>query len=100
MTSEEIRGEYEWETGKVIVERFADLNPLHVPAVLVRSHGPFAWGPSAAKSVETALALEIAADVAIKSLSLNPSAEAVPPELLGKHFFRKHGPDAYYGQNR
>jgi L-ribulose-5-phosphate 4-epimerase len=100
MTPEEVGGDYEWETGKVIVERFAELDPLHVPAVLVRNHGPFAWGPSAAKAVETALALEIVADMALKSLSLNPSADAVPPHLLDKHFFRKHGPGAYYGQTQ
>jgi len=98
MTPEEVAGEYEWETGKVIVERFAELNPLDVPAVLVRNHGPFAWGPSAAKAVETALALEIVADMALKTLSLNPSAAPAPAHLLQKHFFRKHGASAYYGQ--
>lgn len=98
MTPEEVSGEYEWATGKVIVERFADLDPLHVPAVLVRNHGPFAWGPSAAKAVETALALEIIADMAIKTLSLNPSATPASEHLLDKHFSRKHGPSAYYGQ--
>lgn len=99
MTPEEVAGEYEWETGKVIVERFAGIDPIHVPAVLVRNHGPFAWGPSAAKAVETALALEIVADMALKTLSLNPSAAPAPPHLLQKHFFRKHGPSAYYGQS-
>ncbi len=99
MTPEEVRGDYEWETGKVIVERFAGLDPLHVPAVLVRNHGPFAWGPSAAKAVETALALEIIADMALKTLSLNPSTAPAPAHLLEKHFFRKHGPSAYYGQS-
>lgn len=99
MTPEEIGGEYEWETGKVIVERFGNLKPLDVPAVLVRNHGPFAWGPSASKAVETALALEIVADMALKTLSLNPSAAPAPPDLLQKHFFRKHGPGAYYGQS-
>jgi L-ribulose-5-phosphate 4-epimerase len=98
MTPEEVGGEYEWETGKVIVERFDNINPLDVPAVLVRNHGPFAWGPSAAKAVETALALEIVADMAIKTLSLNPSADSAPAHLLEKHFSRKHGPSAYYGQ--
>ena len=99
MTPAEVAGEYEWETGKVIVERFAGSNPLDVPAVLVRNHGPFAWGPSAAKAVETALALEIVADMAIKTLSLNPAAKAAPAHLLEKHFSRKHGPSAYYGQS-
>jgi len=98
MTPSEVGGDYEWETGKVIVERFTGINPLDVPAVLVRNHGPFAWGPSAAKAVETAQALEIVADMAIKTLSLNPSASAAPAHLLAKHFTRKHGPSAYYGQ--
>lgn len=98
MTPAEVGGDYEWETGKVIVERFAGLDPLHVSAVLVRNHGPFAWGHSAAKALETALALEIVADMALKTLSLNPSAAPAPAQLLEKHFFRKHGPSAYYGQ--
>jgi L-ribulose-5-phosphate 4-epimerase len=98
MTPAEVGGEYEWETGKVIVERFAGINPLEVPAVLVRNHGPFAWGPSAAKAVETALALEIVADMAIKTLAINPGAPPAPAHLLAKHFTRKHGPSAYYGQ--
>ncbi len=100
MTPEEVGGEYEWETGKVIVERFAEICPLNVPAVLVRNHGPFAWGHSAAKAVETALALEIIATMALKTLSLNPSVAPAPAHMLEKHFFRKHGPGAYYGQTR
>jgi len=98
MTPEEVAGEYEWETGKVIVERFVGLDPLRVPAVLVRNHGPFAWGASAAKAMETALALEIVADMAIKTLSLNPDAPPAPVYLLERHFSRKHGATAYYGQ--
>jgi len=98
MTPEEVGGEYEWETGNVIVERFEHLDPLHVPAVLVRNHGPFAWGPSGAKAVETAQALEIVADMAVKTLAINPTAHQVRSHLLDKHFFRKHGSGAYYGQ--
>ncbi|BCU78102.1 L-ribulose-5-phosphate 4-epimerase AraD [Luteolibacter sp. LG18] len=98
MTPEEVGGAYEWETGKVIVERFAGIDPMDVPAVLVRNHGPFAWGASGAKAVENALALEIVADMAIKALSLNPAAPAAPGHLLEKHFSRKHGAGAYYGQ--
>ncbi|MBC8126223.1 MAG: L-ribulose-5-phosphate 4-epimerase AraD [Gloeobacteraceae cyanobacterium ES-bin-144] len=98
LTADEVAGDYEWETGKVIVERFAGLNPLDVPAVLVRNHGPFTWGPSGAKAVETAQALEIVADMAIKTLAIDPSASPAPPHLLHKHFSRKHGPGAYYGQ--
>jgi L-ribulose-5-phosphate 4-epimerase len=100
MTPAEVAAEYEWETGLVIVERFSGINPLDIPAVLVRNHGPFTWGPSAAKALETALALEIVADMALKTLALNPAAAAAPPHLLNKHFLRKHGPSAYYGQNR
>ena len=98
MTPAEVSGQYEWETGTVSVERFAGLNPLEVPAVLVRNHGPFTWGPTGAKAVETALALEIVADMALKTLALDPSAPSAPDHLLAKHFFRKHGPGAYYGQ--
>ena len=99
MTPAEVGGDYEWETGKVIVERFKDLDAREIPAVLVRNHGPFAWGPSGAKAVENAHALEIVADMAIKTLSLAPAAAPAPPHLLDKHFFRKHGPGAYYGQS-
>lgn len=100
MTAEEVgNGEYEWQTGQVIVERFTNLDPLQIPAVLVRNHGPFTWGPSAAKAVETALALEIVADMALKTLALNPAAACVPTHLLHQHFSRKHGPTAYYGQS-
>lgn len=98
MTPGEILREYEWETGNVIVERFASLNPDHMSAVLVHGHGPFAWGPSGAKAVENALALEIVAEMALKVLQLNPAAAPISPFLLDKHFFRKHGPAAYYGQ--
>lgn len=100
MTPEEVGGEYEWETGQVIVERFktGGINPLDVPAVLVRNHGPFAWGPSGAKAVETAQALEIVSDMAIKTFAVSASAPGAPQHLLDKHFFRKHGPGAYYGQ--
>lgn len=98
MTPAEVAGDYEWETGKVIVERFAGINPPDVPAVLVRNHGPFTWGPSGAKAVETAIALEIVADMAIKTFAIHAAAPPAPAHLLQKHFFRKHGPGAYYGQ--
>lgn len=98
LTPDEVAGDYEWETGRVIIERFSGMNPLDIPAVLVKNHGPFAWGPSAAKAVETALALEIVADMALKTLALNPSVMPAPGHLLDKHFFRKHGTGAYYGQ--
>ena len=98
LTAAEIAGDYEWETGNVIVECFAGRDPLAVPAVLVRHHGPFAWGPTGAKAVETAFALEIVAGMAIDSLALNPGLAPVPAPLHDKHFLRKHGPGAYYGQ--
>jgi len=100
MTPEEVNGEYEWETGNVIVERFQGIDPLSVPAVLVRNHGPFVWGPSGAKAVETAIALEAVADMAIKTFALAPAAPEAPAHLRDKHFFRKHGPGAYYGQKK
>jgi L-ribulose-5-phosphate 4-epimerase len=98
MTEEEIRGQYEWETGRVIVERFAGIDPLDVPAVLVHDHGPFVWNVSGPKAVEYALALEVVADLALKTLGLSAEARPVDPVLLDKHFLRKHGKDAYYGQ--
>ena len=94
----EIAGAYEWETGNVIVERFGGLDPREVPAVLVHGHGPFTWGSSGKKAVENALALEIVAGMAFRSLQLNPAATPLSRELLDKHFLRKHGPSAYYGQ--
>jgi L-ribulose-5-phosphate 4-epimerase len=98
LTPEEIAAGYEWETGNVIVERFKELNPGQVSAVLVHSHGPFAWGPSGAKAVENALALEIVAGMARNTLALSPGMPPIPQHLLDKHFLRKHGPGAYYGQ--
>jgi len=98
MTAGEIAKDYEWETGNVIVERFSQLNPMEVPGVLVQSHGPFTWGPTGAKAVETAFALEIVAEMAIKAFQLNPALQPVSQELLDRHFLRKHGAGAYYGQ--
>lgn len=100
MTAPEIGGEYEWETGNVIVERFCDggLDPAQVSAVLVHGHGPFTWGPGGHKAVENALALEIVAEMALKTLQLDPRALPISQALLDKHFLRKHGANAYYGQ--
>ncbi len=98
MTEEEIGSEYEWNTGNVIVERFQGLNPRQIPAVLVHGHGPFTWGESGKKAVENALALEIVAEMARKVLQINPQAPPLAPALLDKHFLRKHGENAYYGQ--
>ena len=98
LTDAEIQGDYEWETGNVIAERFETLDASEIPAVLVRNHGPFAWGGSGAKAVENARALEIVAQMAHQALALDPSAKPPSQVLIDKHFFRKHGADAYYGQ--
>jgi L-ribulose-5-phosphate 4-epimerase len=98
MTAEEIQSAYELETANVIVERFENIDPTQVCAVLVHSHRPFVWGPSGQKAVENALALEIIAEMALKALQLNPHAQPVSTPLLNKHFLRKHGSNAYYGQ--
>ncbi|MGC9450256.1 MAG: L-ribulose-5-phosphate 4-epimerase AraD [Oceanipulchritudo sp.] len=98
MTGEQIRGNYEWETANVILERFRGIRPLDVPAVLVRGHGPFVWNTTAARAVEYAEALEICADMALKTLALGPAAGGISRALLDRHFLRKHGSGAYYGQ--
>jgi L-ribulose-5-phosphate 4-epimerase len=98
MTAEEVHSAYELETANVIIERFKDLDPAEVCAVLVHSHGPFVWGPGGKKAVENAFALEIAAEMALKTFQLNPNAQPVPQHLLDKHYKRKHGAGAYYGQ--
>jgi L-ribulose-5-phosphate 4-epimerase len=98
MTPAEIQGEYEANTGKVIVERFAKINPMHMPAVLVANHGPFTWGISADDAVHNAVILEYLARLASETVRIAPDAQRIQPELLDKHFLRKHGPGAYYGQ--
>jgi L-ribulose-5-phosphate 4-epimerase len=98
LSDHEIESEYELNTGRVIVERFANLDPLRMPAVLVASHAPFVWGPSVQKAVENAIVLEYVARLASETLKANLDIRPMPPALLDKHFFRKHGPDAYYGQ--
>jgi L-ribulose-5-phosphate 4-epimerase len=98
MTAAEVSSSYEWETGNVIVERFGKLDPTDFPGVLVNRHAPFAWGSSVAKAVETAVAIECIAYMALMSLQLSSNLAPIEPELLAKHFRRKHGPNAYYGQ--
>ncbi len=99
MTEQEIGGEYEKETGLVIAERFKDLDPSQVQAVLVHSHGPFVWGNSAAKAVENSIVLEHVAHMAYLTYQMN-GPEPMQQELMDKHFFRKHGANAYYGQKK
>lgn len=99
MTSEQIKGEYELETGNVIVKRFEGLEPDHTPGVLVRNHGPFTWGKTPAEAVYNAKVLEQCAHMAFVSLLLNPQT-SMNPELVEKHYLRKHGAGAYYGQKK
>lgn len=98
MTAAEIRGDYEANTGHVIVERFTDIDPLARPGVLVASHGPFAWGRTVADAVHHAVLLEYLARLASATLHVQPAVESMQPALLDRHFLRKHGPGAYYGQ--
>lgn len=98
MTPAEIAGSYEEETGNVIVETFANQNPAQIPAVLVHSHGPFTWGCDAAEAVHNAAVLEEVAFMNFHSLQLNPGQTRMQQELLDKHYLRKHGKNAYYGQ--
>ena len=100
MTPEEIAGEYEKETGNVIIETFQVKNtdPAQVPAVLVASHGPFAWGKDAMEAVHNAVVLEEVAFMALNAIQLNPGIGPMQQELLDKHYLRKHGANAYYGQ--
>ena len=98
MTDEEIRGEYEKETGKVIIETFAGKDPAAVPAVLVYSHGPFAWGKDAMNAVHNAVVLEEVAFMDWHAMFLNPALGPMQQTLLDKHYLRKHGKNAYYGQ--
>ena len=97
MTEQEVKGAYERETGNVIVKRFKDLNVKHTPGVLVKNHGPFAWGKDANEAVQHGVALEQVAKMAYIAYDLNPNL-TMNPWLIEKHYNRKHGPDAYYGQ--
>lgn len=97
LTPEEIQGQYELATGEVIREIFAGMNPLEVPGVLVAEHGPFCWGKTVADAVKHAIILEEIAKMAFRTVMLGKD-NPVQPSLLEKHYLRKHGPDAYYGQ--
>ncbi len=100
LSSKEINGAYERETGKVIVETFQQrkIDPQSVPGVLVSGHGPFSWGSDPLGAVHNTVVLEEIAQMAFASLAINPDAHAISQELLDKHYLRKHGKDAYYGQ--
>ena len=99
MTDAEIGGEYEKETGRVIVETFAARDPDAIPGVLVMSHGPFAWGSTAAEAVHNAVVMEEVAFTDFHALALNPAQREMQQALLDRHYLRKHGAAAYYGQN-
>lgn len=98
LTKEEIDEAYEKNTGLVIIETFSNRNPIHVPGVLCSNHGPFTWGTDAANAVHNAVVLEEVAKMAFQSELLNAEIQSAPKTLLDKHFLRKHGENAYYGQ--
>ena len=99
MTAGEVGGDYELETGRVIVKRFEGLNPIHTPGVLVKNHGPFSWGKTPAEAVHNAVVMEQVAIMAFIAYGVNPSL-TMNQLLIEKHFNRKHGPNAYYGQKK
>lgn len=98
MTRQEIEGEYEKNTGKVIIETFEGKDPDAIPAVLVTNHGPFAWGTDAMNAVHNAVVLEEVAKMALRSMMLTPGLPPISQVILDKHYLRKHGDNAYYGQ--
>ena len=100
MTPEAIAGEYEKETGTIIIDTFRarNIDPMQVPAVLVKSHGPFAWGKDAMEAVHNSVVLEEVAAMNFRTLLINPAITPMQKELLDKHYLRKHGANAYYGQ--
>ena len=99
MTEAEVKGEYELETGNVIIKRFEGLNPVHTPGVLVKNHGPFSWGKDAFDAVHNAVVMEQVAKMAYIAFGVNPNL-TMNELLIEKHFNRKHGPNAYYGQKK
>ena len=98
LTREEVESAYELNTGAVIIERFAELNPIEMPGVVVANHGPFTWGKMVADSVSNAVVLEEVARMALGTMQINPDIGPIPDYVLDKHYLRKHGPGAYYGQ--
>ena len=100
LTTEEIDAGYEQNTGKVIIETFADRNPDYVPGVICRNHGPFAWGKDAMEAVHNAVVLEEVAKMDLFTIEIDPDTDEAPENIRVKHFMRKHGPNAYYGQKK
>ncbi len=100
LTPDEVESGYELNTGKVIIETIGARDPLSNPGILVRNHGPFAWGTTAAESVYHAVVLETVAEIALSTVLLKKDCSRAPQHILDKHYFRKHGANAYYGQNQ
>ena len=100
LTPKEIRDDYEVNTGHAIVRRFAKLNPPHMPGVLVAGHAPFCWGVSVTEAAHAAVIVEEIAAMATATVTANPKAKAISKHLHDKHFLRKHGATAYYGQKK
>ena len=98
LTAEEIEEDYEENTGNVIVETIGENDPMACPGIVVRNHGPFAWGKSAKGAVYNAVVLDKVAEMDVKTFMVDPGADRAPQYLLDKHYFRKHGANAYYGQ--
>jgi L-ribulose-5-phosphate 4-epimerase len=98
LTEAEVQGEYELNTGKVIIETIGECEPLHTPGIVVCQHGPFAWGKNAHEAVHNAVVLEEVAKMAWIARGINPQLQPIDRYLMNKHYLRKHGPDAYYGQ--
>jgi L-ribulose-5-phosphate 4-epimerase len=100
LTMEEVEENYEVNTGKIIIERFKNLDSTGTPGILVAGHAPFTWGKTPAESVKNNLILERVAKMALSAMLLNPEIKTLPDYILKKHYLRKHGPDAYYGQKK
>ncbi|MCD8204601.1 MAG: L-ribulose-5-phosphate 4-epimerase [Coprobacillus sp.] len=100
LTPEETVNDYELNTGKLIVETFKSRDYVVTPGVLVRNHGPFVWGATLKEAVENAIVLELICHMAVATLTINPEAETLPKHIIDKHYYRKHGVNAYYGQDK
>ncbi|MBF9001985.1 L-ribulose-5-phosphate 4-epimerase [Vibrio sp. NFV-1] len=99
LSNEEIKDDYEYNTGKVIVETIGDNEATAIPGIIVKEHGPFSWGKDAAQAVHNAVVMEVVADMALQTLQINSNVDHINQALLDKHYLRKHGANAYYGQS-